>query len=595
MGEQPAGFEGSRLWVVPNPSGLNAHETVPLAAAYADRACRRSHLTSPATVDRLPDSLGGLIGDPGGVHGRAVLARRPGGTAVAALRIARELALRTCDEVDLRYVAGKHPRRPTRSTAAGAGGDAAAGAAAAVRDVDPVRLAEGRVGHRCRRRRPRHRTDPVRDVGAAGRHVARHRLRPHPEKFTRHGVRVMTRSLDGDRAARPTDPVSQRGDVDDCLDARPRRGPAASRPARRRRRPATVAEIERMPGAATRLPERVRPVRRHDRAAQEPATADRADGDAGVETTLPLVVAGAAGWGDVRSLRRRRPTCASSASCPTTTSRAVRRGTVFAYPSEREGFGLPVAEAMAQGTPVVTSAGTSTEEVAGGAAVLVDPFDVDVIAAGHRRGARSTPTNSPRSALAPRPETARGRRRRRDPRRLPRAVSMSAARHLFRRSRDPAHASTIDVAVNLLWCVPGDVGGSEEYLVRQLLGLARSRPGSSRRCTACRRSSTRIPSSPDCSRRSTATITGDDRSRRVLAEHTWLARRTRRRPRPPRRRHRPALRWRTRRADHPRPAVRVLSRSTSAPTKLRYLRSTMPRRSRRAVVTPCPPSTSVGR
>ncbi|HSB86999.1 MAG TPA: hypothetical protein VLD86_11845, partial [Ilumatobacteraceae bacterium] len=28
------------------------------------------------------------------------------------------------------------------------------------------------------------------------------------------------------------------------------------------------------------------------------------------------------------------------------------------------------------------------------------------------------------------------------------------------------------VAVNLLWCVPGDVGGSEEYLVRQLLGLA---------------------------------------------------------------------------------------------------------------------------
>ena len=55
---------------------------------------------------------------------------------------------------------------------------------------------------------------------------------------------------------------------------------------------------------------------------------------------------------------------------------------VFAYPSEREGFGLPVAEAMAQGTAVVTSASTSTEEVAGGAAVLVDPFDVDDIARG---------------------------------------------------------------------------------------------------------------------------------------------------------------------------------------------------------------------
>ena len=56
--------------------------------------------------------------------------------------------------------------------------------------------------------------------------------------------------------------------------------------------------------------------------------------------------------------------------------------TVFAYPSEVEGFGLPVAEAMAQGTPVVTSAGTATEEVAAGAAVLVDPFDVDSIAGG---------------------------------------------------------------------------------------------------------------------------------------------------------------------------------------------------------------------
>jgi glycosyltransferase involved in cell wall biosynthesis len=58
--------------------------------------------------------------------------------------------------------------------------------------------------------------------------------------------------------------------------------------------------------------------------------------------------------------------------------------TVFAYPSLSEGFGLPVAEAMAYGTPVVTSRGTSTEEVAGGAAVLVEPDDVESIAAGLR-------------------------------------------------------------------------------------------------------------------------------------------------------------------------------------------------------------------
>jgi glycosyltransferase involved in cell wall biosynthesis len=52
------------------------------------------------------------------------------------------------------------------------------------------------------------------------------------------------------------------------------------------------------------------------------------------------------------------------------------------YPSVYEGFGLPVLEAMACGTPVVTSAGGATEEVAGGAAVLVDPLDVAGIALG---------------------------------------------------------------------------------------------------------------------------------------------------------------------------------------------------------------------
>jgi glycosyltransferase involved in cell wall biosynthesis len=54
----------------------------------------------------------------------------------------------------------------------------------------------------------------------------------------------------------------------------------------------------------------------------------------------------------------------------------------FVYPSLLEGFGLPVLEAMAHGTPVVTSAGTATAEVAGDAAVLVDPLDADAIAEG---------------------------------------------------------------------------------------------------------------------------------------------------------------------------------------------------------------------
>jgi glycosyltransferase involved in cell wall biosynthesis len=97
--------------------------------------------------------------------------------------------------------------------------------------------------------------------------------------------------------------------------------------------------------------------------------------------TLPLVVAGAAGWGD--SGLDDDPDTLFLGFVPDADLAALyAAATVFAYPSEQEGFGLPVAEAMAQGTAVVTSRGTSTEEVAGGAAVLIDPFDVDSIAEG---------------------------------------------------------------------------------------------------------------------------------------------------------------------------------------------------------------------
>lgn len=55
---------------------------------------------------------------------------------------------------------------------------------------------------------------------------------------------------------------------------------------------------------------------------------------------------------------------------------------VFCFPSLFEGFGLPVLEAMSQGTPVVTSRGTSTEELGRGAAILVDPTSDEEIAEG---------------------------------------------------------------------------------------------------------------------------------------------------------------------------------------------------------------------
>ena len=93
---------------------------------------------------------------------------------------------------------------------------------------------------------------------------------------------------------------------------------------------------------------------------------------AGVE----LRVVGARGWGGVE-------VDGWVGEIPDTALAALYRGArCVLYPSLYEGFGLPVLEAMACGTPVVTSVGTAMEEVAGGAAVLVDPLDADAIAQG---------------------------------------------------------------------------------------------------------------------------------------------------------------------------------------------------------------------
>ena len=100
---------------------------------------------------------------------------------------------------------------------------------------------------------------------------------------------------------------------------------------------------------------------------------------------LDLVLIGAEGWKvDVPKLLG---SIADSARLvgfvpPVDLAAAYAGAAVFCYPSHREGFGLPVLEAMAQGTPVVTSIDTATAEVAEGVGVLVDPADPDSIATG---------------------------------------------------------------------------------------------------------------------------------------------------------------------------------------------------------------------
>ena len=93
---------------------------------------------------------------------------------------------------------------------------------------------------------------------------------------------------------------------------------------------------------------------------------------AGVE----LRVVGARGWGgiDVPDWIGELPDVELAA--------LYRGARCVLYPSLYEGFGLPVLEAMACAVPAVTSRGTAMEEVADGAAVLVDPLDPASIAAG---------------------------------------------------------------------------------------------------------------------------------------------------------------------------------------------------------------------
>lgn len=107
------------------------------------------------------------------------------------------------------------------------------------------------------------------------------------------------------------------------------------------------------------------------------------------DTGLDLVLVGPAGWGSdptdaplapdrVHVLGRLDD---ADLAC------AYAGARVFTFPSLWEGFGLPVLEAMAHGTPVVTSAGTCMEEVTGDAGLLVEPTDADALACALRAAA----------------------------------------------------------------------------------------------------------------------------------------------------------------------------------------------------------------
>ena len=95
-----------------------------------------------------------------------------------------------------------------------------------------------------------------------------------------------------------------------------------------------------------------------------------------------LVVTGKPGWG---AELETPPGVRFTGYVPDAELPALYAGAeVFAYPSLYEGFGLPVIEAMAAGAPVLTSNRSSLPEVAGDAAVKVDPYEVNSIRDGLR-------------------------------------------------------------------------------------------------------------------------------------------------------------------------------------------------------------------
>ncbi len=303
--------------------------------------------------------------------------RVPGGTGVAALRIAE--ALGSHDDVRLVGVAGRHRHPPPKPWVPTIPIAHLPIAAPWLYETwlhggwPKVEMATGKVD-------VAHATTLIPCPTNAKLVVTLHDLAflHDPSQFTRHGVRVFMRSLDIIKRRADLVLCCSQTTMDDCFAAgidgeRLRLVPLGVD--NERADDATVARVRQL----YRLPDQyllfvgtVEPRKNLKRLV------------AALEC-LPepplLVVAGADGWGESAVTESKRVRFLGFV--PANDLSGLYGGArVFCYPSEREGYGLPVLEAMAQGTPVVTSRGTATEETAGNAAVLVDPMDPHDIARG---------------------------------------------------------------------------------------------------------------------------------------------------------------------------------------------------------------------
>ena len=122
-----------------------------------------------------------------------------------------------------------------------------------------------------------------------------------------------------------------------------------------------------------------------------------------LQVRFPLVVVGSAGWENDeihevlrRSKHVRQVGYVSRALLPA----VYRCASLFAFPTLYEGFGMPLLEAMAAGTPVVTSNVSAMPEVVGDCGITVDPYDVGALQEALRGALEDTRGTAERAAHA---------------------------------------------------------------------------------------------------------------------------------------------------------------------------------------------------
>jgi glycosyltransferase involved in cell wall biosynthesis len=312
----------------------------------------------------------------------------PGGTAVAALRLARELNTRA--GVSLIGVSARHRELP----------EPAFLPTIPVRSLPLPRAVLYESWHRLRRPAVERATGPVDVIHATGLAmpprsaslvVTLHDLAfvDHPEHFSRMGRRFFDSALGIIRHEADLVLCSSTATLERCAEIGLERERLRLVPLGVEVEPADEANVARA-RAAYSLDARyvlwvgtIEPRKNLPRLLRAFAT---------VETEAELVLVGPQGWNQELGARL--------AELPSDARERVRLlgfvphgdlaplyagATTFAFPSLLEGFGFPVVEAMAQGTPVVTSRGTSTEEIAGEAGLLIDPRDQDELAAALQR------------------------------------------------------------------------------------------------------------------------------------------------------------------------------------------------------------------